>query len=203
MPTALISVYHKEGIDTFAKELIRLGWTIISSGGTARFLHQSDIPVTDIAQITGLSPVLDHRVVTLVPHIHGGLLATDEMQAELEQLGYPQIDLCCVDFYPLEAAISDRRATTASVIEKTDIGGPTMIRSAAKGRRIVIVDPADRMKVIPWLDLGKPDEDNFRRLLAAKAEALVAQYCLRSAIFHSGGLVSGSIDIRIKIPDLQ
>ncbi len=201
MPTALISVYEKEGIDTFAKELIRLGWTIISSGGTAKFLQQKGISVTDVAEITGLPPVLGHRVVTLVPHIHGGLLATEEMRDELALLKYPWIDLCCVDFYPLKQAVSDRKATTESVIEKTDIGGPTMIRSAAKGRRIVVVDPRDRMKVIRWLEGGKLNEDYIKHLLAAKAEALVAQYCLMSAIFHAGGMVSGSVDIRIEIPE--
>lgn len=195
MPIALISVFDKDGIHWFAQELRNLGWTIVSSGGTARVLKSADIAVTDVEEISGLPAVLGHRVVTLVPQIHGGLLATEDQRDELNRLKYPWIDLCCVDFYPLREAIADPNATEMSVIEKTDIGGPTMIRSAVKGRRIVIVDPADREKVVNWMRNGRPDEDTFKRELAAKAEGLVADYCLQSAIFHSGGRITGSITV--------
>ena len=150
--TALISVYEKRGIEIFAKDLLELGdWRIISSGGTAKKLEEFGIPVTDVASISGLPACLGHRVVTLVPHIHGGLLATEEMREELLKLGFPWIDLCCVDLYPLKKEIDSTDATRESVIAQTDIGGPTMLRSAAKGRRIVISDPADRLPVIDWL----------------------------------------------------
>lgn len=193
MPTALISVYNKDGIIPFAETLVNLGWDIISSGGTARVLAEAGIPVKDVADISGLPAVLGHRVVTLVPHIHGGLLATEEMRPELEELGYPWIDMCCVDFYPLQAAVDDPGATTESVIEKTDIGGPTMVRSAAKGGRIVIVDPDDQQSVLDWMKAGKPDPEAFKLGLAAKAEGVVADYCLTAANFHSGGAISGNV----------
>lgn len=193
MPTALISVFNKDGIISFAKTLIDIGWTIISSGGTARVLSEAGLIVTDVAEISGLPAVLGHRVVTLVPHIHGGLLATEDQRAELNQLGYPWIDLCCVDFYPLKQAIEDPNATEMSVIEKTDIGGPTMVRSAAKGRRIVVVDPADRVRVLEWIKAGQPDQEAFKRQLAAKAEGIVADYCLQAARFHSDGAITGSV----------
>jgi phosphoribosylaminoimidazolecarboxamide formyltransferase/IMP cyclohydrolase len=193
MPTALISAFNKDGIVPFAATLIDLGWKIISSGGTAKVLGEAGLAVTDVAEISGLPAVLGHRVVTLVPHIHGGLLATEDQRDELAQLGYPWIDLCCVDFYPLKEAIEDPNATEMSVIEKTDIGGPTMVRSAAKGQRIVVVDPADRVRVLEWIKSGQPDQDAFKRQLAAKAEGIVADYCLQAARFHSGGAINGSV----------
>lgn len=125
MPIALLSVYDKDGICPFAQGLVDLGWNIISSGGTAKVLKEAGIPVTDVTEISGLPAILGHRVVTLVPQIHGGLLATEDMRPELEALGYPWIDLCCVDFYPLLDAIDDPKASEQSVIDKTDIGGPT------------------------------------------------------------------------------
>jgi len=187
--TALISVYNKEGIADFAKELIDLGWKIISSGGTAKHLTEAGIPVTDVAEITGFPPILSHRVVTLHPKIHGGLLAlnTPEHLAELEKYGIPFIDMVCCDLYPLEEEISKPGATRESVIEKTDIGGPTMIRSGAKGRRIVICNTKDREKVIDWLKNGEPDKENFLDALVARAEEIVSKYVSLSAEYHSAG----------------
>lgn len=193
--TALISVYDKTGIEDFAKELVGLGWRIISSGGTAKRLATAGIPVTDVAEITGMPPILSHRVLTLHPKIHGGLLALDtpEHLAELEKYGIPWIDLVCVDLYPLEEEIAKWSSSPAkgrteegckAVIEKTDIGGPTMLRAAAKGRRIVVCDPADRMKVIEWLKTGEPEREEFLNSLAAKAEETVSRYCGLSAEYH-------------------
>lgn len=194
---ALLSVYHKTGIVEFAKELITLGWQIFSSGGTAKVLQEAKVSVTDVAELSGLPPILGHRVVTLVPQVHGGLLAADEHREELRQLGYPWIDLVCVDLYPLKEEVRQPGATRTSVIEKTDIGGPTLIRSGAKGRRIVVVDPADRMRVIEWLKNGRQDESEFRNTLAAKAEAIIADYCLESARFHSNGTLEGTVGTRV------
>ena len=182
---ALISVFHKDGIVEFAQELVALGWRLISSGGTARALQAGGIQVTDVAELSGLPPILGHRVVTLVPQIHGGLMAAEEHRAELEQLGYPWIDLACVDLYPLEEEIAKTTATTESVINVTDIGGPALIRSAAKGRLIVIVDPRDRQHVIQWLKEGEPSPKQFRNMLAARAEWFVGQYCFASAWWHA------------------
>ena len=179
---ALLSVYHKDGIVDFAQALVELGWTIYASGGTAKALIDKGVPVTVVSTLVGGEAILNHRVVTLSREVHAGLLACDCDIAELESLGIPWLDLVCVDLYPLEAEIARPGSTPESIIEKTDIGGPTMLRSAAKGRRIVISDPGDRDLVISWLR-GKASisEDELRETLAAKAEFVVAHYALTSA----------------------
>ena len=185
---ALISVYDKDGIADFAKSLVDLGWKIISSGGTAKHLSEAGIPVTDVAEVTSFPAILSHRVVTLHPKIHGGLLALDNKKhlAEMEKYGIPWIDLVCDDLYPLEEEINKPDATHESVMEKTDIGGPAFIRSAVKGRRIVICEVSDREKVLEWLKAGEPDKEEFLNKLAAKAEMVVARYCSLSGEYHSG-----------------
>jgi phosphoribosylaminoimidazolecarboxamide formyltransferase/IMP cyclohydrolase len=193
--TALISVYNKEGIVDFAKELIRLGYDILSSGGTAKALTEAGLTVTDVAEVTGMPAILSHRVVTLHPKIFGGILALDtkEHRAELAQYGIPWIDLVCVDFYPLKDAINEVNVTKEKVIERTDIGGPTMVRAAAKARRIVVCDAADRTRVISWMKEGEQDRETFLDSLAAKAEFVVAEYVLSSAKYHSHGKYTGEL----------
>lgn len=186
--TALLSVYHKAGIVEFAQKLLALGWQLLASGGTAKTLNDAGLPAKDIAELVGGGAILGHRVVTLSRQIHAGLLATESQndRQELADLGIPFIDLACVDLYPLKDAIDNAGAAGAkSVLEKTDIGGPAMLRSAAKGRRIVICDPADRTKVLDWLKAGRPDKENFITALAAKAEFVAANYGLLSAAYHS------------------
>ena len=133
MKTALISVYDKEGIVEFAKDLIKLDFQILASGGTAKILSDARIRAVDVASLVG-DPILGHRVVTLSREIHAGLLARDceEDRKELERLKFPWIDLVCVDLYPLTEEIgkigkSEVGSAEARdrVIEKTDIGGPT------------------------------------------------------------------------------
>ena len=196
--TALLSVYDKTGIVEFAQELVRLGWVIYSSGGTAGVLAEARVPVADVAELVGGGAILGHRVVTLSREVHAGLLArpVDEDFAELESLGIPFIDLVCVDLYPLAEEIAKPGATSESVMETTDIGGPTMLRSAAKGRRIVIADPAQRAEVLDWLRAGEPEPEAFRTRLGAAAEAIVAGYCLASARYHSGGTIEGTVGIQ-------
>ncbi len=196
--TALISVYNKEGIVDFAKSLVDLGWNIVSSGGTAKTLTEAGIKNTGVAEITGMPAILSHRVVTLNPKIHGGLMALDipEHRAEMEKYGIPWIDMVCVDLYPLEEEISKPSATRESVIEKTDIGGPTMIRSAQKGRRITICNVEDRTKVLEWLKNGEPDKEEFLNNLAAKAEMTISRYTLLSAKYHSNNLYTGLLGER-------
>ena len=198
MPTALLSVYNKEGIDYFARQLTELGWRIIASGGTAQEIKKAGVPVTDVAELVGGDSILGHRVVTLSREVHAGLLAKDtkEDRNELNKLGIPWINLVCVDLYPLQEEINGCNSSRESVIEKTDIGGPTIIRSAAKGRRIVICDPYDRKKVIEWLKSGQSKGDEFITELIAKAEAVVADYCLASARYHSCGTYEGIIGKR-------
>jgi phosphoribosylaminoimidazolecarboxamide formyltransferase / IMP cyclohydrolase len=192
---AIISVYDKSNIVPFASELVDMDWKIFSSGGTAKVLREAGLDVTDVAELSGLPPILDHRVVTLVPQVHAGLLAEDKHEHwdQLRDRGFHWFDLLCVDFYPLKEETRHPGATRQSVIDKTDIGGPAMVRSAAKGRRIVVVEPSDRWDVLAWLRTGRQNEKEYRNALAAKAEGLVADYCLESAKFHSGGVIWGEV----------
>ncbi len=192
--TVLVSVFEKKGIIEFVRALIELGvTTVYASGGTAKCLADAGITVTDVSTLVGGGAILGHRVVTLSREVHAGLLATDSPDdtAELARLGIPRIDMVCVDMYPLEQAIAKPDRTLESVIDMTDIGGPTMLRSAAKGRRPSICDPHDRDKVIAWMRNGQPDEDVFVNRLNAKAEFVIAQYCLASARFRSSGAYEG------------
>jgi len=199
-PVALLSVYDKGGIVEFAKALINLGWEIIASGGTCKVLKEANLQATDVAEIVGGGAILGHRVVTLSREIHAGLLSTDseEDKKELQRMGIPRIDLVCVDLYPLIEEIQNPEATTESVLNKTDIGGPAILRSAAKGQRIVICDPADCERVLSWLEMGSPYQGPLVQELAAKAEGVVADYCLASARFHSQGKIDGMVGTLVK-----
>jgi phosphoribosylaminoimidazolecarboxamide formyltransferase/IMP cyclohydrolase len=199
--TALLSVYNKTGIVEFAQGLLaqkNASWEILASGGTAKILTENNIPVTDVGSIVG-EPILGHRVVTLSREIHAGILAKDtpEDRAELEKRSIRFIDLVCCDMYPLAAEIAKPESTKESVIEQTDIGGPTMIRGAAKAGRIVICDPTDRSKVIEWLSLGEPDKEIFLGALAAKAEYIVASYVFTSARYHGKNKYEGFLGEQI------
>ncbi len=188
MKTAFLSLFdtEKPGSEVFARELIDLGYDIVSSGGTAKYLQGHGIPVTDISEITGYPPVLKHRVVTLAPQVHGGLLATEEMLPELDELGWKKIDLLYVTLYPLQAELEKEDATFESCLEKTDIGGPTMIRSANKGGEVVVLSAKkDEELVLEWLKAGCPDRKSFLFKLRAQAERRVAMYCALSAEVYS------------------
>lgn len=193
MKTALFSVFHKKGADNFARVLADLGWHILASGGTAKYLCEAGIPVNDVADFVGGQAILGHRVVTLSREVHAALLSRDtpEDVEEMRRLGLPCIDLVCCDFYPLAAAIAEPNANLESVVDMTDIGGPTMVRSAAKGGRIVVCDPADRELVIGQLQGAGDVNAETRQYLRAKAEAAVAAYTLDSARFHSHGNFDG------------
>lgn len=187
-PNALLSVFDKEGIVDFAEGLHGLGWNIYASGGTADQIGRAGVPVTDVAELVGGEAILGHRVVTLSREVHAGLLAdtSDENHLEeLEKFGIPLLDLVCVDMYPLSSAIKSG-SNEAEVTDKTDIGGPTMLRSAAKARRIVLSQRQQRQPVIEWLREGRPDEENVRRTLAATAEQEVANYVAQSAGYLAG-----------------
>lgn len=195
--TALLSVYHKDGIVEFSQELVAMGWNILASGGTAKALVAGGVPVQDVAEIVG-PPILGHKVVTLSREVHAGLLASDLEIEELERLTLRRIDLVCVDLYPLEAEIARPGSTLESVTEKTDIGGPTMLRSAAKGRRIVIGDPADRSPVVQWLMAGRPNQAEYLEELAGKAEMNATAYSLASARYISQGKYDGMVGERVR-----
>lgn len=193
---ALLSVYDKTGIVEFAQGLTDLGWKLYASGGTAQKVQAAGIPVVDATELVGGGAILGHRVVTLSREISAGLLAdktsSDDM-AEMEQLGLPIIDLVCVDMYPLEATITKADSTRSDVIAQTDIGGPTMLRSAAKGMRIVLSHAEQRQPVLEWLQAGKPNADQFVQDLAARAEYEVARYVFTSAQYLNGTSVSGHV----------
>lgn len=193
---ALLSVYNKTGILEFARFLIAYGYSLYASGGTAKALTQGNIENTDISELVGGGAILGHKVVSLSREVHAGLLADPTIDTEIEELeslGIPFIDLVCVDLYPLKETINGLDATEAAVITKTDIGGPTMLSSAAKSRRIVVGDYADRQKVKEWIQAGEPDREHFLRMLAAKADFIVASYRLLTATYHSNGAYAGVI----------
>lgn len=193
---ALISVYDKEGIVEFAQGLSKLNWHIYASGGTAQKIREAGIDVTDISELVGGGAILGHRVVSLSREIYAGILADKtkpEDMKELEELGIPSIDLVCVDMYPLEEEIAKPGATIQDVIEKTDIGGPTLLRASAKGRRIVLSAGEQRQEVLKWLEAGKPDESAFLESLAARAEYEVTRYTLTLAKYLGDGEVVGAI----------
>lgn len=177
---ALISVYNKGGIVGFAKGLHDLGFTIFSSGGTAQTIQGSGTPVIDVAKLTGFPAILDHRVVTLSPKIHGGILAlnTPEHNADMKKYKLTRFHLVCGDLYPVQTEIARHDATIDSVMNQTDIGGPTMIRGAAKNHKnvIVICDPGDRKEVLRLLKETGDIPPKMRQMLAAKVFDLMSDY---------------------------
>lgn len=190
---AFLSVYHKEGIDTFARRLIDLGWKIMSSSGTYNYLKERNIEAIDLATIVG-KPILGHRVVSLSREFYAMILSridNKEDMDELHTLNLSPISLVYCDMYPLKKEIEKSDATLEEVIEKIDIGGPTMLRASAKSGRIVVCDKEDQESVIEWLSNGMPDAENFKRELAGKAEFVVAKYCMDSANYLSKGKYKG------------
>jgi len=140
---ALLSVSDKTGLLDFARALHEeFGVELISTGGTAKFLRENNLPVTDVSDVTGFPEMMDGRVKTLHPKIHGGLLAlrdNAEHLAAMEQHGIKPIDLVCINLYPFEKTVRKPGVTFDEAIENIDIGGPSMIRSAAKNHRYVLV----------------------------------------------------------------
>ena len=178
---ALISVSNKEGVVEFARGLAGLGAEIISTGGTARLLAEAGIPVKPVAEVTGFPELLDGRVKTLQPAIHGGILAMRDKAEHMQQLaqhGITPIDLVAVNLYPFKETISKPGVTLEDAIENIDIGGPTMVRSAAKNYRhvIIVVNPARYPEILAALrDRGELSEEQ-RYALAVEAFRHTAQY---------------------------
>ena len=168
---ALLSVFDKTGITDLARDLVDAGWTLLSSGGTAAKIAEAGLPVTDVAEHTGSPIMLGHRVVTLHPKVHGGILAdrsNAEHQADLDTHGIAPIDLVVVNLYPFSSDPG---------IELIDIGGPTMVRAAAKNHEYVgvVVDPEDYTAVAEEVSRGDLTDETKRRL-ARKAFAHTAAY---------------------------
>lgn len=195
MKSALLSLHDKDkpGSEKFAQELVSRGYSIISSGGTADHLRKHGIVVKDVSEITGYKPVLKHRVVTLAPQIHGGLLATPDLYPELALLKWEKIDLLYVTFYPLGKELNRTGATFESCLEKTDIGGPTMIRSANKGGEVIVMTDCGQVEqVLGWMEAGEPDRKKFLFRLRARAELSVKHYIELSAeVYERFGLENG------------
>src|SRR3989442_9657091 len=150
---ALVSVHDKAGVVELARALRELGVELLSTGGTARLLRDSGVPVREVADVTGFPEMLDGRVKTLHPKIHGGILArldSPEHAAALEQHGIPPIDLVVVALYPFEATVARPGVTRAEAMEQIDVGGPAMIRAAAKNHAsvAVVTDPSQYEAVL-------------------------------------------------------
>lgn len=185
---ALVSVSNKEGIIPFVTELVEQGIEVISTGGTKSLLQQNGVKVTGISEVTGFPEIMDGRVKTLHPNIHGGLLAVrsnpDHMK-QLEENSILPIDLVVVNLYPFKETISKQDVTFDDAIENIDIGGPTMLRSAAKNHQdvAVVVDPADYKEILEQIKLEKEVTLATKQKLAAKVfrhtasyDALIAEY---------------------------
>jgi phosphoribosylaminoimidazolecarboxamide formyltransferase/IMP cyclohydrolase len=182
---ALISVSDKTGVLDFARALSALGVNILSTGGTAKLLQDNGVPVTEVADYTGFPEMLDGRVKTLHPKVHGGILARrdfPEHVSKLQEHGIPEIDMVVVNLYPFQATVAKDDCSLEDAIENIDIGGPTMLRSAAKNHRdvVVICDPADYGVVLAEMKgtgaaAGAVSYDTKFRL-AKKVFAHTAQY---------------------------
>lgn len=180
MPRALISVSDKRGILPLAEGLVRLGWEIVSTGGTAALLRDSGVPVTPVDRVTGFPEMLDGRIKTLHPVVHAGLLARPDRAEHVRQLteqGIARFDLIAVNLYPFQATIANPGVKFEDAIENIDVGGPAMLRSAAKNFEYVlpVIDPKDYPRIIELLEHGEIDFDT-RRELAAKVFTHTADY---------------------------
>jgi phosphoribosylaminoimidazolecarboxamide formyltransferase / IMP cyclohydrolase len=177
MKRALLSVSDKTGLEAFAQGLIEQHFELVSTGGTFKTLQAAGLPVSYISEITGFPEILEGRVKTLHPNVHGGILAKRNPQhlAELEVQNIKPIDLVCVNLYPFRATVAKPGVTLSDALENIDIGGPTMIRAAAKnfGNVFVVVDPSDYSLVLEKLQV---DDQTFRQKLAFKAFSHTASY---------------------------
>jgi phosphoribosylaminoimidazolecarboxamide formyltransferase/IMP cyclohydrolase len=179
---AIISVTDKSGVIDFARSLSKFGVQILSTGGTAKALREGGLSVTDISQYTGFPEMLDGRVKTLHPRVHGGLLGmrdNPEHMKMMKQHGILNIDMVVVNLYQFEKTVAREGVTLEEAIENIDIGGPTMLRSAAKNYRdvTVLVDPADYGLVIKEMeDTGGATSLKTRFRLAKKVFQLTHQY---------------------------
>lgn len=182
---ALLSVSDKSGIVDFGRALADRGWQLLSTGGTARALRDAGLDVTEVAEVTGHPEMMGGRVKTLHPAVHGGLLARRDVPTDLEELeaqGYGPIDLVAVNLYPFRETVAEPGVTIEQAMAKVDIGGPTMIRAAAKNHAgvFVVVEPGDYPAVLDAIDAGedaaRPEAVRLRRDLARKVFRHISSY---------------------------
>lgn len=192
---ALISVSDKTNLVPFVQALQEMGWEIIATGGTRSLLEQNNIKTTNISDVTGFPEILDGRVKTLHPKVHGGILARRELPEHIETLkanGIETIELVCVNLYPFRQTIAKEGVTFEDAIENIDIGGPSMVRSAAKNWRDVsiVCDPADYDSVIAEIREHGNTTPETRLKLSAKAYTHTAEYdcCIATYMRKQAGL---------------
>lgn len=178
---ALISVSDKTGVVEFARSLSELGWEVIATGGTMKLLRESGVEVRNISDVTGFPEICDGRVKTLHPKVHGGLLARRDDPEHLRALkenGIGFIDLVCVNLYPFRKTISKADVKMEEAIENIDIGGPSMLRSAAKNWSdvTVVCDPEDYAQILSEIRSGGNTEKSTRLCLSARAYTHTAEY---------------------------
>ena len=178
---ALISVSDKTGVVEFARQLHEAGVEIVSTGGTMKAIREAGIPVTYVSDVTGFPEIMDGRVKTLNPYIHGGLLAVrdnPEHVREMEEHHITGIDLVAVNLYPFKQTIAKPNVELAEAIENIDIGGPAMIRAAAKNFRFVtvITNPGRYQQIADMVKAKGEVDDRTRMELAQEAFAYTADY---------------------------
>ena len=198
---ALLSVSDKAGIVELATRLRDLNIDLVSTGGTAEALRKAGLPVTDVSEITGFPEIMDGRVKTLHPAIHGGLLGRRGVDAEvMREHGIAPIDLLVVNLYPFEATVNRPGCTREDAIENIDVGGPAMLRAAAKNQEFVavLVDPADYARVLAELSTSGSVGTDTRRYLARKAFAHTATY--DAAVFNWLRAADGDTDLPVCYP---
>ena len=192
---ALVSVSDKTGLVPFVKGLKELGWEIIATGGTQKLLEAEGVKTIGISEITGFPEILDGRVKTLHPKVHGGILARRELPEHMETLkenGIDTIEMVCVNLYPFRQTIAKEGVTLEEAIENIDIGGPSMVRSAAKNWRdvTIVCDPADYGTVLAELRENGSTTPETRLKLSAKAYTHTAEYdaCIATYMRKAAGL---------------
>ncbi|MBI5698854.1 bifunctional phosphoribosylaminoimidazolecarboxamide formyltransferase/IMP cyclohydrolase [Candidatus Saganbacteria bacterium] len=214
-PLALLSVYDKKGLSQFAKGLLKQGYEIVSSGGTAKALKKAGVKVTEVAKLTKYPSMLGGRVKTLHPLIHGGLLANRSLKdhlADMRKYGIRPIDIVAVNLYPFEETIAHPKCTLEEAVEQIDIGGPAMVRASAKNFKdvAIIVDPADYAVILKELQENKGRTTfETRKNLALKAfrhtklyDTAVSAYLAQK--FEGEEKFPGQVDINLtKIQELR
>ena len=207
-PTALLSVSDKQGLLALAEGLLAQGYRLLSSGGTAAALAAAGLPVTKVADHTGAPEILGGRVKTLHPRIHGGILANrsdPSHRADLAAQAIEPIDLVVVNLYPFRRTVADPEVAWETAVETIDIGGPAMVRAAAKNHAdvAVLTDPAQYPGFLEALAAGGPDAA-LRRRLALAAFAHTAAYDAAIATWLAGRLADEATPaLQIELPARQ
>ena len=203
---ALVSVSDKSGLVPFVQALQEMGWEIVATGGTRTLLENNNIKTINISEVTGFPEILDGRVKTLHPMVHGGILARRDVPEHVQTIrehAITPIDLVCVNLYPFRQTIAKEGVTLEEAIENIDIGGPSMVRSAAKNWRDVsiVCDPADYDTVIAEIrDHGNTTQETRLRL-SAKAYTHTAEYdsCIATYMRRQAGLPEKLLPLRHRV----